>query len=101
MKYPKLVRDFIPRIIEDDGKTCEYHIATLEEYKGFLYKKMQEELDEFIEDPSYDEAADIYEVLRALCSLNLLVMEGVEGVALEKRLERGAFNDRIILDSVD
>jgi len=97
----KLVRDGIPKIIEDGGKTCVYHIAGLDEYQDFLCKKMQEELEEFIENPSYEEAADIFEVLRALCTLHHFSMEGVESVAVDKREKRGAFYDRIILEKVN
>jgi|TARA_Y100000310_G_scaffold312185_1_gene359230 predicted house-cleaning noncanonical NTP pyrophosphatase (MazG superfamily) len=97
----KLVRDNIPGIINISGKTCEYHFADHDEYLASLYEKMREELDEFIDDPSYEEAADMYEVLRAICDLHSLTMVGVESVALEKRHERGAFYDRIILEKVD
>ena len=67
----KLVRDKIPNIIEESGKECEYHTATYDEYKLSLYAKMQEELGEFIESPCAEEAADMYEVLRAICLLHI------------------------------
>ena len=46
----KLVRDRIPEIIED-GRTPVYHIADIEEYKRELFRKVEEELNEFREDP--------------------------------------------------
>tara|TARA_R110000824_G_scaffold11883_1_gene52237 strand:+ start:4611 stop:4919 length:309 start_codon:yes stop_codon:yes gene_type:complete len=102
MKYPKLVRDFIPRIIEEDSeKTCDYHIADGDEYRQRLFDKMREELDEFIEDPSYEEAADMYEVFRVICLEFALSVDSVHNVAAEKRSRRGSFFDRIILDRVD
>ena len=36
----KLVRDLIPRIIEESGKECDYHIADRDEYNTELFKKM-------------------------------------------------------------
>ena len=96
----KLVRDLIPRIIEDAGKTCKYHIADPDEYEDFLYEKMREELDEFIENPSYEEAADIYEVLSAILRLHSLTMFSVDSTATTKREKRGGFRDRIILEEV-
>ena len=57
----KLVRDKIPDIIKENGKKCKYHVADHSEYKASLYEKMREELDEFIDTPCYEEAADIYE----------------------------------------
>jgi len=97
----KLVRDLIPQIIEESGKSCEYHVANYDEYKARLYKKMREELDEFIDMPCYEEAADMYEVLRAICEFHDLDIEGVERHATVKRLLRGGFNDRIILEKVN
>jgi predicted house-cleaning noncanonical NTP pyrophosphatase (MazG superfamily) len=97
----KLVRDNIPDIIEKDGKTCEYHIANHDEYKARLYKKMREELDEFIDTPCYEEAADIWEVFIAICHVHELSMIRVELAAEEKRYKRGKFDDRIILEKVD
>jgi len=97
----KLVRDGIPRIIEESGRTCEYYIADDEEYRARLYEKMHEELNEFIENPSYEEAADIWEVLRALCLEHALCMEVVENVAMDKRETTGGFYDKIILEKVN
>ena len=97
----KLVRDKIPDIIKEDGKECKYHIANYDEYKTRLYEKMREELDEFVNTPCEEEAADMYEVLRAICLLHTFPMEVVENVAAEKRAQRGAFNDWIILEEVN
>ena len=96
----KLVRDLIPRIIEDDGKTCDYHIADGTEFIEELYKKMQEELAEFIEEPSIEEAADMYEVFTAICWYHNIPLQDVAKKAIEKKMERGGFTEGIILDGV-
>lgn len=97
----KLVRDKIPSIIEESGRQCAFHTATLEEYKAYLHKKMVEELEEFVENPSYEEAADMYEVFIAMCKLHKLNIMKVELAAIDKKKEKGAFKDRIILERVD
>jgi predicted house-cleaning noncanonical NTP pyrophosphatase (MazG superfamily) len=97
----KLVRDLIPRIIEEGGKTCKYYVAKYDEYKVRLYEKMREELDEFIDMPCYEEAADMYEVLLAICDLHELNIESVARWASVKKMQRGGFSDRVILDMVD
>jgi predicted house-cleaning noncanonical NTP pyrophosphatase (MazG superfamily) len=97
----KLVRDYIPQIIEESGRTCTYHVSTRDEYEMWLFEKMKEEMQEFIDSPSYEEAADIYEVFRSFCGLYQLELDGVESVATDKRERRGGFSQRIILDSVD
>ena len=96
----KLVRDFIPRIIKENGKSCEYHIASPSEYESFLHKKMHEEMNEFFETPCYEEAADMYEVLTAICCLYKMDMKLVDTAAQDKRKKRGGFADRIILEKV-
>ena len=98
----KLVRDLIPQIIEEDPeRTCDWYIASDVEYRARLYDKMREELDEFIANPCYEEAADMFEVMRALFVDHALSMESVENVAMEKRMRRGAFYNKIVLERVD
>ena len=99
-RYDKLVRDKIPGIIHADGKVCEYHTASYDEYKASLYKKLTEELDEFINRPCYEEAADMWEVFSSICMLHELDFSEVVRVAYLKSQKRGAFNNRIILESV-
>ena len=96
----KLVRDFIPRIIEESGSACEYHIAGMSELSEELYKKMAEELEEFIENPSLEEAADMYEVLKTICWIHNISIPDVVGEAVKKREKRGGFIEGIILDRV-
>ncbi len=97
----KLVRDLIPHIIRESGKTCDYHIADGDEFIAELYKKMTEELNEFIEDPSVEEAADMYEVLSAICWYHNIQLQSVIKKAAEKKAARGGFTEGIILDGVN
>ena len=101
MSLPKLVRDKIPQIIEDEpNKTCDWYVADLKEYKARLYEKMREELDEFIAEPCFEEAADMYEVLCSICDMHNMNMSQVEYAALIKRKQRGGLKDRIILEKI-
>jgi len=100
IKYDKLVRDKIPQIIEDAGKVYTTHTADDKEYVCKLYAKVLEELDEFKENPSAEEMADIFEVLEGLISFYGLDREEIESIKKAKREKRGAFEDRIILESV-
>lgn len=45
--YNKLVRDKIPEIIEEDGKTCKTKILSDEEYIAALETKLNEEVAEY------------------------------------------------------
>ena len=62
MKYNKLVRDKIPEILDKKGVSYEKRIASDEEYKIELVKKLEEEVAEFKEALSSDELADVMEV---------------------------------------
>ena len=100
MKFNKLVRDNIPEIIKQDGKTPITHIGTDVEYKKKLYEKLHEEIDEFLEKPSNEELADILEVIYSISELNKIKIEELELLRKEKAKKRGSFKNHIILDEV-
>ena len=99
---PKLVRDGIPQIIEETGSTCVVsYVDDGKEHVQWLKSKILEEVNEFIEEPTYEEAADIVEVVKALCYLNGLEWEAVLGKAEEKQEISGGFYTGVILETVD
>lgn len=98
MKYNKLVRDNIPKIIKEKGGTVMTHIADDAEYWQKLKEKLQEEVDEFIQDENIGEIADMLEVLDAICRYKGFAKDEVEQVKTKKAQERGKFEKRIILD---
>ncbi|MFW6016881.1 MAG: nucleoside triphosphate pyrophosphohydrolase [bacterium] len=100
LKYDKLVRDNIPQIIEDAGKEYAIHTADDQEYLSKLYAKVLEELQEFKENPSAEEMADIFEVLDGLISFYDIDNLDIKSIKKEKREKRGGFKDRIILETV-
>ena len=94
--YNKLVRDRIPEILDAKGVPYEKRIASPEEYKAELIKKLAEEVGEFTEsggDP--EELADVVEVIEALKVLP--EYQNVEDLEIKKRNEKGGFTKRIIL----
>ncbi len=94
-KYNKLVRDKIPQILDEKGVVYEKRIATPEEYKVELIKKLAEEVNEFGEAGAPEELADILEVISALRKLP--EYENVEKLRKQKSDERGGFEEKIIL----
>lgn len=99
--YNKLVRDLIPEIISAQGKKCTTHIAGDEEYEQELLKKLSEEVKEFLEGPCEEEIADVLEVLDGLVELFGFSHESIERIKGEKKSDRGGFQSRIILGSVE
>ena len=55
----KLVRDKIPEIIKNDGKTPIIEILSNEDYLKELDKKLNEEVVEYQADKSIEEMADV------------------------------------------
>ena len=102
MSYNKLVRDKIPSIIErNEGRSCKTRILTDDEYIVELNKKIQEELAEYLESGEIEELADLEEVLRAILDSKGVSYDEFERIRQEKVNKRGAFKDRIYLESLE
>ena len=103
MSYGKLVRDNIPNIIRENGEEPITRILSNEEYKKELEKKLLEECKEVIEARNEDrleELADLLEVMLALGKIEGETFEDIIKACEQKRLKRGAFEQRIYLEKV-
>lgn len=98
--YNKLIRDKIPEIIEKAGKQYTLHTASEEMFEQKLLEKLLEESNELIEKPCIEEIADIYEVLDAIIRFYGFDDKEIETVKASKRLERGGFDQQLILEKV-
>ncbi|WP_371873309.1 nucleoside triphosphate pyrophosphohydrolase [Lysinibacillus sp. Ag94] len=56
--YNKLVRDLIPQVIEENGKTCSIRVLEQGDHLEEIKVKMQEEALEFLEAASPKEAVE-------------------------------------------
>jgi predicted house-cleaning noncanonical NTP pyrophosphatase (MazG superfamily)/predicted RNase H-like nuclease len=99
--FNKLVRDKIPEIIMSNGKSCEIEVADRERRYELLEDKLKEEVDEFLEAKNLEELADVMEVLFALAKSRGYSEEELLKKRDEKREERGAFNNGIVLLTVE
>lgn len=104
-EYRKLVRDRIPDIIRQKGSMPETRILSDAEYLVELKKKLREEVGEYLaaETPEarLEEMADIFEVITALNEAEVRSIDQVIDVQKKKRIERGAFKEKIFLESVE
>lgn len=100
-KYDKLVRDNIPDIIHENGKSVCFRTLTENEFKEYLLKKLDEEVAEFRENPNLEELADITEVLYALAETHGRTVFDLGRMRRRKLFEKGGFVKRICLLEVE
>ena len=100
--YNKLVRDKIPEIIKSNGaKAVNITVLDDESYLKALNIKLQEELSEYLASGEIEELADLEEVLRAILDTKQTSYQTFEDIRLSKVQKRGAFKEKIFLESVD
>ena len=99
--YDKLVRDRIPEIIREAGRTCGTETYTDENaFRRALRDKLIEEANEAAnasEGELAAELADLQEVVDAVISAYGLNANAVRSLQEQRRAERGAFSNRLRL----
>jgi len=100
-EYNKLVRDRIPEIIEEAGKTAQVRQDDHKTLRHYAIKKVREEIEEFIENPCAEEAADVMEIMNFICYRAGIHEKSILAEATAKRVERGGFDLGLILDWVE
>ena len=98
--YDKVVRDKIPEILSRKGKSYLAFKADDKQIMDYLTKKLYEETEEFYENPSLEELADIQEVVYALLDKLGYSREQLESAREDKESVRGSFNDGWVLGEV-
>ena len=94
--YNKLVRDKIPLIIELGNKAYTMNVLEPIQHKIEIKRKLDEELKEYQQASSNEEAveelADLLELIYAVLPLHDSSIEELEKVRLAKREKRGGFD---------
>ena len=99
--YQKLVRDRIPEIITEAGKDFSVTQLRGERLKDYGMKKLQEEVQEFVENPCAEEAADIMEIFHFVCTRMGIKDSEIMAQSTSKRILRGGFEMGYILEWVE
>jgi predicted house-cleaning noncanonical NTP pyrophosphatase (MazG superfamily) len=96
-EHNKLVRDFIPEMIRNDGRACEVEIMKDNEYRQALLRKIVEEAHEVAAadlEQLPTELADLYEVIDAVMEDFKIERDTVLSVKDQRRAERGGFSQK-------
>lgn len=103
--YNKLVRDKIPNIIQLTGKNFSTRILSIEEFITELKNKSFEELVEYhnatTKEEALEELADLMEIFHAFAKYHNTTLNEVEELRQKKAEKRGAFEERIFLIEVE
>jgi predicted house-cleaning noncanonical NTP pyrophosphatase (MazG superfamily) len=99
--YHKLVRDRIPEIIKADGKQYSMRHLSDQDLTRYSFRKLREEVQEFVENPCAEEAADILEIFEFICEREGIGAASVKAERISKRITKGGFNSGILLGWVD
>ena len=100
--YNKLVRDNIPKIIEEDGEIPIYKTLDNNAYWESLIKKDFEELEEVknakISEEVKKELADKLEVIMAMAEFQGFTLQDIINESDKKRNRNGGFQKRLFLE---
>lgn len=99
--HNKLVRDKIPEIVRQAGKTPVCHQLDSFSYLEALEQKLIEEVQEYLNDKNLEEMADVLEVLLAICEARGYTAEELMMKRQEKAQERGGFSEKLFLEYVE
>lgn len=103
--YNKLVRNEIPAIIEADNKKYTMNILEPARHEEEIKRKLVEELKEYQQASTNEEAieelADLLELIYAVLPLHGSSMEELEKVRVAKREKRGGFDKGYYLIEVE
>jgi len=100
-ELPKLVRDKIPEIIEENNQKYISRTVSDSEMEKWLREKVLEEAREFKEDKSVEELADLYAVLQEYMEREDIKSSDLKQLEEQKSNERGGFKENIILEEVE
>ncbi len=100
-KINKLVRDNIPKIIQEKGNKCTTKILSDDEYISALNTKLVEEVNEYLSSSDVMELADIAEVVHAILDFKNVSCEQFKKIKAQKCQQNGAFKNRIFLESIE
>lgn len=103
--YNKLVRDKILEIIGKDGLAYNARVLEPSEHLTEIKKKLFEEVREFEEtatrEDALEEMADVLELLHAALKVYGADFEELEAVRVRKREKRGGFDEGLYLMDVE
>lgn len=98
---PKLVRDRIPDIIQEDGQEPLTEQVPDADVMQHLADKLVEEAEEFRESKDVEELADLVEIVDRCLREEDTTWRQLQQLRNEKKQERGGFEENIVLRDIE
>lgn len=103
--YNKLVRDKVPKIMDDAGRTASFKkINTDKDYKFFLEKKLKEEVKEYLLADDSNKLEELYDIVEVCMTIaKKFYKKGERDFIIGKNKKiytHGGFDDKMILKSI-
>lgn len=103
--YNKLIRDGIPEIIEKSGKSFSTRILNdldyIKELRNKSFEELQEYMDATSDDDALEELADLLEILYTLSECHGGDSNKVEEIRKQKADSKGRFKRKVFLIEVN
>jgi len=100
-EYNKAIRDSIPEIIKNSGKSCNVKTLSDSEFLKEMESKLSEELQEYFDSKSVEELADVIEVIHRIAELRGTSVDDLEKIRIEKASTNGKFQKNLFLIDTD
>lgn len=97
MLASKAIRDKIPQIIRNSGKSCTIKTLSDQEFLVAMEAKLGEELQEYLVSKSSEELADLIEVIHRIAQLKGTSVAELDKIRKEKAKKRGKFEKNLFL----
>ena len=102
MFYYKLIRDKVPQLIKQAGKKpITETIEDDAEFRLYLERKLDEEVQEYHESGDPEELADILEVVMSIAEARGIKYCDLMDMTIKKGVRNGRFSSRTLLVRID
>ncbi len=96
-EHHRLVRDRVPDLIYESGKSFTIRHADNDETFSLLLDRIVEHTEDLRINPRREDLADILEAIYSAAEKKGWTLQELENVRAEKRAARGAFQENVVL----
>ena len=96
----KLIRDKVPAILQEQGKSACCDVLDEATYEKLLNERFVEDVARYVREGTLEAMADIGEVMHAILALKKIPIEDFQKARMERMEELGGYGGRLYLTEV-